>query len=429
MTKTDIAIYRGLKEKFDPEVHVGFFITTDTGELLIGDQSLGQTISAWEINDGVLTLTLNTGKDIVITFPEATETVKGLLSAADKAQLLALQTNLDSKVDKVTGKSLLADSEIEKLAGLPNSTELTNSIAKINSISDNMMEDIAEIQNTLYLPYKTIDLGLPSGTLWADRNIGATDIYDGGKLFQWGDPTPYDIPEHTNGKINKGQKMFRWNDYKWSENGTTTMTKYNKTDGKSTLDPEDDAVHVNMGGTWKMPTRADIRELFLNTTQELYAKLTDDSDPVKVANGVYNKNDSDVSWEYIDGHTQDEVNGKLAYMKLLSKSNGNFLVVPSSVYASNAGVVVNGGYFWSFSVESGGVSYACSGYFSNLYFGVKSPYRSSGLGVRGVTTSTKKVSILDNKVDKSSTLLIKRMATTEYNNLAVKDNNTLYIVS
>ena len=37
MTKTDIAIYRGLKEKFDPEVHVGFFITTDTGELLIGD--------------------------------------------------------------------------------------------------------------------------------------------------------------------------------------------------------------------------------------------------------------------------------------------------------------------------------------------------------------------------------------------------------
>ena len=59
-----------------------------------------------------------------------------------------------------------------------------------------------------FSPYKKIDLGLPSGTLWADRNIGATDIYDGGKLFQWGDPTPYDVPEHTDGTINKGQKMF-----------------------------------------------------------------------------------------------------------------------------------------------------------------------------------------------------------------------------
>jgi hypothetical protein len=41
MTKTDIGIYRGLKEKFDPSVHIGFFITTDTNELLIGEQSLG----------------------------------------------------------------------------------------------------------------------------------------------------------------------------------------------------------------------------------------------------------------------------------------------------------------------------------------------------------------------------------------------------
>ena len=124
MTKTDIAIYRGLKEKFDPEVHVGFFITTDTGELLIGDQSLGQTISAWEINDGVLTLTLNTGKEIVVTFPEATETVKGLLSAADKAQLLALQTNLDSKVDKSSTLLIkrMATTEYNNLAVKDNNT-------------------------------------------------------------------------------------------------------------------------------------------------------------------------------------------------------------------------------------------------------------------------------------------------------------------
>ena len=85
-----------------------------------------------------------------------------------------------------------------------------------------------------FSPYQKIDLGLPSGTLWADRNIGATDIYDGGKLFQWGDPTPYDIPEHTGTNINEGQKMFRSKDYKWNPSGDgSTLTKYNNTDRKS----------------------------------------------------------------------------------------------------------------------------------------------------------------------------------------------------
>ena len=232
-----------------------------------------------------------------------------------------------------------------------------------------------------FSPYKMIDLGLTSGTLWADRNIGATDIYDGGKLFQWGDPTPYDIPEHTSGKINEGQKMFKRSDYKWSENGTNTMTKYNNTDGKTTLDPEDDAAYVNMGYKWKMPTKEQVTELFKETTQELYAKLTDDSDPVKVANGVYNENRGWVSWTYIDGHTSDKVTDKLSYMKLLSKKNSNFLVVPSSV-------------------RSDYVYYAHLGGFSTQGYGVTDDIRFKGGGVRGVTTSTKKVSILDNKVDK-----------------------------
>lgn len=176
MTKTDIGIYRGLKEKFDPEVHVGFFITTDTGELLLGDQSLGQTISGWEINDGVLKLKLNTGRDILVTFPEATETVKGLLSAADKAQLNALQENLDSKVDKVTGKSLLADSEIEKLAGLPNSTELTNSIATAKAAGDNAQSDLnAHKQNTSN-PHEVTKAQIGLGNVTNDAQVKRSEM-------------------------------------------------------------------------------------------------------------------------------------------------------------------------------------------------------------------------------------------------------------
>ena len=238
-----------------------------------------------------------------------------------------------------------------------------------------------------FLPYKKIDLGLPSGTLWADRNIGATDIYDGGKLFQWGDPTPYDIPEHTNGTINEGQKMFSLSDYKWSENGTLKMTKYNSTDGKITLDPEDDAAHVNMGDTWKMPTKEQVTELFEGTTQELYAKLSDDSVPVKVAKGTYNGDNGYVSWTYIDVHTSDEASGKLTYMKLLSKSNGNFLVVPSSVHAGTGDVIPVGieGNFWLSSFNPQNARCAWYGIFNNGGYGAfPDSLRCVGLGVRGV---------------------------------------------
>lgn len=238
-----------------------------------------------------------------------------------------------------------------------------------------------------FSPYKKIDLGLPSGTLWADRNIGATDIYDGGKLFQWGDPTPYDIPEHTDGKINEGQKMFSWSDYKWNPSGDgSTFTKYNSTDGKITLDPEDDAAHVNMGNTWKMPTKEQVIELFKGTTQELYAKLTDGSDPVKVAEGTYSGSGNYDSWTYIDGHTSKEASGKITYMKLRSKSNGNFLVVPSSVRVSSGFVspVGHDGGFWSSSLNSQYFISAWVGNFGSQDYGVGGNYRSSANGVRGV---------------------------------------------
>ena len=238
-----------------------------------------------------------------------------------------------------------------------------------------------------FSPCKKIDLGLPSGTLWADRNIGASNIYDYGKLFQWGDTTPYDVPQHTGNSVNEGQKAFSWNDYKWNPSGDgSTFTKYNKTDRKSTLDLEDDAAHVNMGSDWRMPTQKQIIELFNGTKQELYAKLTEGSDPVKVANGVYNRNNDYFSWEYIDGHTPSKVSGKLSYMKLLSNKNGNFLVVPSSVSveSGHVNVVGNSGVFLSSYVRSGYICFARYGGFDDDGCGVGSGFYCEGVSVRGV---------------------------------------------
>ena len=111
--------------------------------------------------------------------------------------------------------------------------------------------------------YKTIDLGLPSSLLWADRNIGASTPEEAGLYFQWGDTQGYTAEQV--GK-EEGLKEFKWADYKFSIGGSSSnFSKYNASDSKTVLDPEDDAAHVNMGGNWRMPTFEEYKELCLNT--------------------------------------------------------------------------------------------------------------------------------------------------------------------
>lgn len=106
-----------------------------------------------------------------------------------------------------------------------------------------------------------MDLGLPSGTLWATMNVGASKPRDAGLYFQWGDTKGYTTDQVGTGS---GQKKFApdWSDYKW---GTyQNFTKY--TVSGAILELEDDAAHVHMGGDWHMPTPEQIKELIDNTT-------------------------------------------------------------------------------------------------------------------------------------------------------------------
>ena len=80
-------------------------------------------------------------------------------------------------------------------------------------------------QNTLINGHEFIDLGLPSGLLWAKTNVGASSSSDDGDYFAWGETEP--------------TSYYAWSTYKW---GDDNMTKYNSSDGKTTLDSEDDAV-------------------------------------------------------------------------------------------------------------------------------------------------------------------------------------------
>ena len=116
--------------------------------------------------------------------------------------------------------------------------------------------------------HKYVDLGLPSGTLWATMNVGASKPSDSGLYFQWGDTKGY-TKEQVG--IEEGKKAFTWEDYKWYLSGSYAegnlkFKKYTTPGAK--LDFEDDAANANMGGDWHMPTPEQFKELIDNTTSE-----------------------------------------------------------------------------------------------------------------------------------------------------------------
>ena len=110
---------------------------------------------------------------------------------------------------------------------------------------------------------EAVNLGLPSGTKWANMNVGASSPEDYGDYFAWGET--------------ETKNEYGVSTYKWCNGSYTTMTKYCSrsewgyngfTDNKTQLDPEDDAAYVNLGSDWCMPTYANIQELLDNCTTE-----------------------------------------------------------------------------------------------------------------------------------------------------------------
>lgn len=99
-----------------------------------------------------------------------------------------------------------------------------------------------------------VDLGLPSGNLWAECNLGASSPEAYGDYYAWGEVKP--------------KQEYTYPNHKWYKEGAPSQgfTKYNNEDGKMTLEDEDDAVIQNLGNGWRTPTLADFREL---TNQKL----------------------------------------------------------------------------------------------------------------------------------------------------------------
>ena len=185
--------------------------------------------------------------------------------------------------------------------------------------------------------YEFVDLGLPSGLQWAKWNVGATKPEESGLYFAWGENKGYVVKrgtaiEETAGQYNaiitnadgtETTKTFAegWSDYELNDG--SGFTKYNETDGLTTLANEDDGCYLTEK-EMRMPTKEECEELIANTRRH-----------------------------FIEDYNGSRVNG----MTFTSNTNGNSIFVPA-VGAVNSGVL-NGfglyGGFWSSSLSSSSV--------------------------------------------------------------------------
>lgn len=181
----------------------------------------------------------------------------------------------------------------------------------------------------------SVDLCLPSGTIWATCNIGSNAPESIGSRFAWGEINP--------------KNDYSWNTYHYCNGSYSNLTKYCNnssygnngfTDNLVILLPEDDAATANWGTDWRIPTKEEWQELCQNTTH---------------------------IWT-----TQNSQEGML-----FTASNGSTLFLPA------------GYYYWSSSLDENISCYAWSFYFSGGGYGIDYLNRFCGLPIRAVRSGLK----------------------------------------
>lgn len=192
-----------------------------------------------------------------------------------------------------------------------------------------------------------VDLGLPSGLLWATCNVGAEAPEDYGDYFAWGETTPKDY--------------YDWSTYQYCNGSYNTLTKYCNqsnygyngfTDNLTALEPTDDAATANWGNGWRMPTVEEWQELLDNTS---------------------------CTWTTLGG-----VNGQL-----FTAANGNSLFLPAAGYRNDGSLYYVGGIgdYWSSSLYTSYPYRAWNLYFDSGNYSMSNNSRCYGRSVRAVRSA------------------------------------------
>lgn len=201
---------------------------------------------------------------------------------------------------------------------------------------------------TLADDHDYVDLGLPSGTLWATCNVGANAPEEYGDYFAWGETMP--------------KTTYNWSTYKYCNGDADQLTKYCNDecfgyngffDNLTVLQSTDDAATANWGNGWCTPTREQWKELYENTTGQ---------------------------WT-----TQNGVTGRL-----FIATNGNSLFLPAagSCWDDVLEHVGIEGHYWSSSLSVDHTYRAWGFYDSSVNYSVNvASHRYFGLSVRPVRSA------------------------------------------
>ena len=190
---------------------------------------------------------------------------------------------------------------------------------------------------------ETIDLGLPSGTLWHSCNVGASGPEDFGYYFAWGEIEPNKASAYT-------PENYRF----YNNQRGDSFTKYNSSDNLQELELEDDAARVTMRGNWHIPSQAQLQELFDYTD----SAWTEDYNGTGVAGVIF---------------TSIE-NGNSIFFPLTGAfTETGFMSGGVAFWTSSLGVILgedNGSAICGFTFEIPGGGYHCGVDVLPRYFGV-----------------------------------------------------------
>lgn len=226
-------------------------IRIEATESMVGDFSISAA-------DGIPTVTLSSGNNInnfvVLDCTNGTQGVAlDATTGTDFYIVMPPKTynNVKIVMTDVNGKVF------EKTLKNNHSLEIRRAgITQVSFTAGSFMTRVASA--TEYLGHQYVDLGLKSGTKWAKANVGAVDnagnevVTGKGNYYAWGE-----LETKSSYTANSYQlSNLSLNDF------TTTVTTTGNT--ATTLKPLYDIATVTWGGSWRMPTPADMQELIEN---------------------------------------------------------------------------------------------------------------------------------------------------------------------
>ena len=213
-----------------------------------------------------------------------------------------------------------------------------------------------------------VDLGLPSGTLWATCNVGASSPEQYGKYFAWGETEP--------------KSEYSWSTYKYCKGSNDTMTKYclksrdgynGFTDGLSELLPEDDAATANWGSDWQMPSFDQIKELVNSEYTTMERTTLNDVKGTKITSktngksiflpdaGIYRGTNFEDSWGYYWSRSLNPYNNFYAYYVSFYSTNSLDLNSYDRFYGRSVRPVCLKEVYTEFVEETGTMTYYYDG--------------------------------------------------------------------